>query len=456
MLAALLLAAPLALANGQTSHQWITIEALGELDDGPLAEFLARDDLRDALLNGTMFPDGGYAVGDGYGETAHWEPMQDLYLRWIRQNCAVPWTDSCSQQVAFLLGMRSHGMADQFYDAVYMEHSRDADASAGWGAGDSMDEATDVGMVAEVGPAVVPPPFVPYDPLLGLLADAGNPVDAGTLDDAQGLLGLAIWYVGAAGVNPEAVARYEAQFPWACTHQVDPATAGNPPHEAQIVAAYWELTWARLTAAQDDTPQAVLATYPDRESGGYSRAPAGHAFPLDDVRARVQVVFARGLDPDTVTTSSVQVRRHDDGSEVPVGVNVFYGRASHVVNIAPVAPWDVATAYDVTLDATIRSWDGVEMAAADRFTFTTAPRPAEEAAADTGALAEASGCACAHGPTGDGGASGRAGVWAGALGLLGALRARRRRTGVQGARPPGGALRGETPPQNSTQQGTPS
>ncbi len=375
MLAALLLSAPLALANGQTSHQWITLEALGELEPGPLSDFLAREDVRDALLNGTMFPDGGYAVGHGYGESSHWEPMQDLYLRWIRENCELPWTDACAQHVAFLLGMRSHGMADQFYDGVYMERSRQVDADVGWAAGDSMDEATDVAMVADVGPGVVPTPFVPYDPLLDLLAEAGNPVEAGTLDDAQGLLGVAIWYVGAAGQNPEAVARYEAQFPWACTHQVDPFTAGNPPHEAEIVADYWAHTWERLTGDQDALPQAVVSTYPDRTTGGYSRESAGHAFPLDDVRGRVQVVFARGLDPDTVTTASVHVRRADDGSEVPVGVNVFYGRASHVVNLSPVDAWEPDTIYEVTLDATIRSWDGVAMASADAFAFTTEGRP---------------------------------------------------------------------------------
>ena len=78
LLALLALHAP-ALANGQTSHLWITDAALERLPEGELKELLTREDLRPWLRNGTMFPDGGYAVDDGYGEIAHWEPFQSLY-----------------------------------------------------------------------------------------------------------------------------------------------------------------------------------------------------------------------------------------------------------------------------------------------------------------------------------------------------------------------------------------
>jgi len=73
-------------ANGQTSHLWISDTALDQLPDGELRDFLTRDDLQLMLRNGSMFPDGGYAVGDGYGEIAHWEPFQTAYLVWIRDS----------------------------------------------------------------------------------------------------------------------------------------------------------------------------------------------------------------------------------------------------------------------------------------------------------------------------------------------------------------------------------
>ncbi|MBK9649614.1 MAG: hypothetical protein IPO67_31430 [Deltaproteobacteria bacterium] len=69
-----------ALANGQTTHSWISVHALAHLPPGDLHDLLTREDLAPYLLNGTMFPDGGYAVGDDYGERAHWEPFQSAYL----------------------------------------------------------------------------------------------------------------------------------------------------------------------------------------------------------------------------------------------------------------------------------------------------------------------------------------------------------------------------------------
>ena len=111
---------PAALANGQTTHIWITEAALSALPDGELKELLARPELRDPLINGAMFPDGGYAVGDDYGELAHWEPFQQSYLQWIRDTYAAPYTEGeAADHVAFFMGMASHGMADEVFDSLF-------------------------------------------------------------------------------------------------------------------------------------------------------------------------------------------------------------------------------------------------------------------------------------------------------------------------------------------------
>ncbi len=416
----------LALANGQTSHQRITLDATALVPPGDLADFLARGDIRGALLNGTMFPDGGYAVGHGYGEASHWEPMQDLYLDWIRVRCQAPYEGDCAQHVAFLLGMRSHGIADQLYDAVYMERSKQVDAELGWATGESMDEATDVAFVAATEPGVVPEPFVPYQPLLELLGRVGEPVDVETLDNAQDLLGLAIWYVGAAGTNPDAVTRYTEQFPWACTHQVDPEVAGNPPDEADSVARYWQVTWARLQGADGWTP-AVMDTYPGGTLGAdaldvaHGYPAEGHVREAADVRSRLQVTFARGLDPASVTAERFRVE-DAAGLEVPVTVNLFYGRASHVVNLAPLTDWGDDEAYTVTVGQGITTFDGVVMDTPYTFSFTTARAPAEDVPQDGLATAgDDGGCGC----TGVGGREARAVGWL----AVALLAARRRRVG---------------------------
>ena len=57
-----------------------------------------------------MFPDVGYAVGDNYGEIAHWESFQAAYLEWIQDTYSRPWTTEAKQHIAFLMGLGSHGL----------------------------------------------------------------------------------------------------------------------------------------------------------------------------------------------------------------------------------------------------------------------------------------------------------------------------------------------------------
>ena len=123
MLWSVLLGAQPALANGQSTHLWITEHALTHLPDGELKDIVSDPANRQMLRNGTMFPDGGYAVSDDYGEIAHWEGFQSAYREWIENNYPQPFSDAGAQHVAFLMGMASHGMADQVFDSLFMERS---------------------------------------------------------------------------------------------------------------------------------------------------------------------------------------------------------------------------------------------------------------------------------------------------------------------------------------------
>ena len=110
-------------ANGQSSHLWITHRAIEHLPNGELKQLLEEPYLEDHWRNGTMFPDGGYAVGDDYGEIAHWESFQIAYLEWIRDTFSPPWSLEAKEHIAFLMGLGSHGLADQSYDAMYFRRA---------------------------------------------------------------------------------------------------------------------------------------------------------------------------------------------------------------------------------------------------------------------------------------------------------------------------------------------
>jgi MYXO-CTERM domain-containing protein len=296
-------------------------------------------------------------------------------------------------------------MADQFYDATFMERSKAWDPPESW-ACCSMDEATDVAFAAVQGPGVVPPKWWPEE-LLPLFAANGHTVDADTVDQGQSFLGIAIAYVGASSQVDTTVASYTAEFPWACGHQADPAVVGNPSHEADFVAAYWQAVWDRLHGGTGWSSP-VIGSQP--LAGGWQEM-RDHTH-LD---ARLAVVFAKGLDPSTVEVEGAITVAAADGTEIPVTADVFYGYASHVVNLIPGADWAKDTDYVITVHPGVQTYDGLTVDEPITIPFTTRPPPADTGDTGPGATEDGEGCGC-H-TSGD----------AGAFGLLGLLALRRRR-----------------------------
>ena len=396
----------LALANGQTSHIWICREALEALPDGELRDLLTREDLEPYLINGAMFPDGGYAVDHPYGEAAHWEPFQDAFRAWITANYEAPYSDEGAQVVAFLFGMACHGMADQVYDSLYMEYSKVYDAEHGWSeAGTSMDEATDVAWAAITGAQEPPDAWIP-DVFPELYAGVGIDVDAGTMADGQQLLRAAVALVGLFGESETAVAKYQAQFPWATTHE-DTGTPGAPPFEAWVCARYWQGLWARL---QDEpVPYPITGTNP--VDGGM-----GHPTDATMPEARVSVIFAHGLRSDDVSADQFEIV-DDAGLAYSVEPNLFYRDDSHAVNLHPTGDGPADTDFTVTEKAGLVCRDGAVLGDDQVFGFSTRPPPADTGAdtADTGSQPQINptpreGCGCAS--------SSQSGGWVPVLGVL--------------------------------------
>lgn len=409
----LALVAP-ALANGQTSHLWITEAALEKLPEGDLRDLLTREDLRPWLRNGTMFPDGGYAVGDDYGEMAHWEPFQDLYLDWIRDTYAPPWSDEAAQHIAFLMGLASHGMADQVYDALYLEEGRIEDSASDWDA--SPDEAADVVFASLTGPQDIPDDVVPYDLLAELFASEGHEVSVQTIEQGQSLLRVAVTLVGEMGQHDSAVEMYTAQFPWVTGHQLDPLEHGNPPDEATVIALYWQVIWERLQG-EDWMTDPVIATFPASDADGL-------ALDASDYDARPAVVFARGAASGSFDDSLLDVQGPDGA--VPVSTDLYYGSDSHVVLIVPQQDWVEDAHYTATVSPGVSFRDETVLDEPWSWTF----RAGDPVPEDTGQPADSAedvtkegGCGCATTPgTRLGGL-----ILAGIAGLLSAGRRRRGR-----------------------------
>jgi len=370
-------AAPV-LANGQTTHVWITRTALEHLPAGELKELLSEPDREAALVHGTMFPDGGYAVNHPYGELAHWEPFQDTYLEWITTNFSEPWSEEAATHIAFWMGMASHGMADQFFDALYQDRSQIVDADAGWAEGKSLDEASDVIWANLKGPQEIPEAWLPDTVLPSLFEDQGVDVDAATLEDGQDLLEAAMELVAWMSENDDAVAAYRESFPWGGAHLDDGETAGRPAQEAQVVASYWQVLWRRLQG--EDVPLEVLATHPAQDEPYHPRS-------AEAPESRVTLAFSRPLKVADLEEIHFEVSA---GVNRPVGFEtwLYYRDDSHLVHIAPTSDWPSERTLLVSVRESLKAADGSTLSEPFTLRFRTGTPPEAE---------EEEGCGCTAG-----------------------------------------------------------
>lgn len=366
----MLFLAATALANGLTSHVYVSERAITYLPDGELRDLVADPALWPYLRNGTQFPDGGYAMGEAYSETAHWEPFQNLYLGWIQDTYGPDFaSDEARQHIAYWLGLSSHGMADQVFDSLYMQRAYVYDAESDW-SNTSMDHSTDVALAAATGGYPLMDAILFPDPFVALMADAGVEVDEDTLETGQNLTMVAVAAVGGEGASAEHRAEHEAAYPWAYAHMMDETVDGCPEWEARVVAEYWQARWAQLhgeTAANEP----ILYTFP--QDGDYD-----HPTDATSVESRVTVVFSRGLVSDLVGPALFEVVDADGEPVTLAEPWVFYGTSSHVVHLAPAEDWAEDMTYTVTVRAGAPYIDGTTSAEDVSFVFHTGPAPEEE------------------------------------------------------------------------------
>ena len=357
-----------ALGNGLTTHVTISEFALENMNEGGLADILRREDLWWILQNGTQFPDGGYPLGEAYAETAHWEPFQDRYLEWIRAEYDGDYSSEVAQEhVAFLMGLASHGMGDQVFDALYMQRAYVYDAGSDW-ENLSMDTSTDVAISALTGGQVVQDTWIPHDAMVALMAEAGVTVTADTLDQGQDLTHIAIAFGAAAASSYSMQTQHASEFPWAYEHILDYAVPGSPEWEAQVVARYWQVRWARLNGASEPI-EPVIFTFPqDGERG--------HETDAAMVESRLTLVFSRGLVNELILPDFFTVVDMD-GNNYVVTPWVFYGYGSHVVHLSSEVGWPDDSDFYVTAHAGVPFIDGSYSGEEYRFGFSTKDPPSE-------------------------------------------------------------------------------
>jgi hypothetical protein len=295
-------------AHGIQGHMHVTAWAIENLPPGEVRDFFDDPEVLNAAIFGAAFTDSGYWPQSGdlsqrsreYGEHTHWEPFVTDFIAWIRENDPPPWDDLESRKtVAFLMGCAAHGLQDEIFDSLFLDH---ADVHDGGGQGE-VDPATDGMLAVDAHLRFVPEPWYPVDTLVELYDGLAYEIDARTIDLAvQAMVGL---YVNESGADvAEAVGSpYFEALPWTRAHYLDPAIPGSLRSEIVPTGRYLLAIWERLHGRFDET-DLVTHTYPET----HRRLLSGVAGSPD---SRVTLVFGAGVEMSTVSASLV------DGAAAP-------------------------------------------------------------------------------------------------------------------------------------------
>lgn len=373
-------------ANGNYSHLWMAMSARDYLPAGEQRDMVFRADMVDVLRNGAMYPDGGYAVGDGYGEISHWEPFHTAYLNWIKENFSPPWSDEAITHIVFLMGMTAHGISDQLYDGMFLERHEYFDENDGGSLQYGVDGATDSCFAATQGPMTEPAAWAPYETLAPLYQGLGHTVEPSTIELGQNFVVFAVTHANIEAGKPELIAEYMEMLPYACGHQDDPNEPGSPISHGPSIAKYWQVLWSRLNG-DDGFAQDLVGSYFSKNSSW--EYPQDYQSP----DSWVSFMMPRGLDTSTVNSDTVYVT-DEGGNVIPTYAQVYYGRDSHLINIKPLQNWTDDMTFTVNVELGIASWDGVQLGAPHSFVFSTKSAPyveqPPEMAEDSGMTPEVS------------------------------------------------------------------
>jgi hypothetical protein len=289
-------------AHGIWGHIHVTGWAIENLPPGELRDFFDDPAVFNAAVFGAAFCDSGYWPQSGdiqeparnYGEHSHWEPFVEDFVQWIAVNDPPPWESLESRQrVAFLMGVASHGMQDEIFDSIFLNHIAEQEG----GTQDNADPATDGFLVSDGHIRFIPTPWIPMETVLELYEVLED--ERITEEVVQGAVDIMVTlYVNDAlglGIAEGQGDANRDDLQWTAAHYMDTAIPGSLRSEIIPTMRYIESLWLRLHG--EWTPEdLVIHSFPEqprRLMGHLAASPASW----------VTLVAGRGVRAGTATVN---------------------------------------------------------------------------------------------------------------------------------------------------------
>ncbi len=367
-----LLAPRTAAANGTVSHIHISELAIRALAPGELRDLMMRPENVRALRAGSMFPDSGYSVSDEYGEIAHWSPFLRTYVQDLRRRYDDTYTSADAEgEVAFLLGVASHGLADQTYDTTLLARALELDGPEP--ASRPVDQYADYFLIvdhdARMGvEAIAPYPVLP--PIFAAGADHRVTVET-LMMGVERMRGVVDFQIAIADTL-----YFDAweSYPWLGTHVYNHDAVGSLPWTAEVVADYWEVIWRRLHGAADLETDLLIRTHPEDGSVNWPVSSAERG-----ALGKVGLFFGHGVRRSQVAPLITMQAREGEG--LPIRLETAYGgEERNLIFVVPEGELAYDTEYQVTLHPGVETLDGDRIEVRSSFSFRT--RCADSALAD--------------------------------------------------------------------------
>lgn len=347
-------------ANGSYSHIHISQLAVDRLPAGDLRTLLEDPASVPTLEAGSMFPDGGYAVGDDYGENAHWSPFLNAYIAFLRDKYAGDYSSTAAkQEVAFLMGIASHGIADQTYDTTLLARAFEVDGDPG-----SVDQEADYFIVIDQNVLLDTQAWAPYSDLVTVFDDGiGYSVSEATLTDGTEAMEAAIALQRATALQQYHTAWQH--YPWLGSHVYDERAPGSLQHLAELVQLHWQVVWSRLQSDEDFDQDAVIAFVPEQWQD---------AFPIDTsggaANFRIGVMFGYGV--SRAQAAPFIELLDESNNTVSFALRTPYnGDVRNYMWLEPSSPLMYDHEYRVVVRAGIENGDGVATTVDRVLTFRT-------------------------------------------------------------------------------------
>jgi hypothetical protein len=297
-----------ALAHGINGHIHVAAWAAAVVE-GPTRALLEDAEVLDAFLFGAAFPDTGYAVDDGYGEIAHWEPFVEAFVQHLRREVPPPYdTLEKQKRVAFLMGVGAHGLQDEIFDTLFLPQIEARD-----GAGqDAADPGTDAFLHTGGHLEFTPAAYAPIEDVVQVLEESmGHTVAPGTVN--AGMARVKAFVIDSIGAFAEDLdAAHRPAMPWGSRHYLDASIPGSLRSEVPATAAYAEALWQRLNGGLPVSGR-VIHRYPGRDRAQAEDEP----IPAD---SWVTLVFGVGVYVGTLSAETVRLRG-PDGALIPCTIS---------------------------------------------------------------------------------------------------------------------------------------